>query len=229
MSGATLLMIIPVVQRPHRAAPVFESIQRATPPGVARVLFVGNHGDEPEHEACRATGADLMVIGVRRDGDYARKVNAAYRASTEPLLFLGADDLDFHPGWFEAVMRRIDAGAAVVGTNDLGNPRVMRGEHATHCVVTRDYVDRFGTIDQPGEVLHEGYAHEYCDDELVGTAKMRQAWAFAEDAHVEHLHPNWLGSDGKPKAPSDHLYSDQRRRMRQSRPLYLRRRQMWTQ
>lgn len=218
----TVLIIIPVIERPHRAAPVVESIRRSTPDGSYRVLFVGNHGDEPEHEACRATGADLLVIEPRRPGDYARKVNTAYRLSDEPLLLLGADDLEFRPGWLEAVQRRVDAGAHVVGTNDLGNPRVIRGEHATHCVVTRVYADERGTIDRPGEILHEGYDHEWCDDELVGTAKHRGVWAFADDAVIEHLHPNWS------KAPTDHLYDDQRRRMRASRPLYLRRRRLWT-
>lgn len=225
---AQVLIIIPVVERPHRAAPVVDSIRRATPEGAYRILFVGNPGDEPEHEAVRATGEQLIVIDRRRQrGDYQRKINTAHRCSTEPLLFLGADDLDFRPGWFEAVQRVLDTGARVVGTNDLGNPRVIRGEHATHCVVTRRYVDEFGTIDRRGYVLHEEYDHEFCDDELVGTAKKRGVWAFAEDAVVEHLHPHWSHPDGTPKAETDHLYAAQQQRMRRSRQVYNVRRHLW--
>lgn len=219
---AQMVVIIPVVERPHNAAPVVESIRAATPDGAVRILFVGNQGDTVEHEACRATGCDLMILERERlRGDYQRKINLAYRETLEPVLFLGADDLRFHPGWFEAVMTEVDAGFHVVGTNDLGNARVMRGEHATHCAVTRRYVDDFGTIDQPRAVLHEGYHHEYCDDELVGTAQFRGVWSFAADAIVEHLHPNWQ------KAPMDHLYQEQPFRMQASRNLYRHRRQLW--
>ena len=218
-----ILIIIPVLRRPHRAAPVVESIRKATPEGAARVLFVGTTGDAAEHEACKATGADLMVLpGEHQPGDYARKINAAYQASAEPLLFLGADDIDFRPGWLAAAERVMtETGAGVVGTNDLGNPRVMRGDHATHCVVSRVYADEFGTVDEPGKIMHEGYVHEFADDEMVGTAKKRRRWAFAADSIVEHLHPSWN------KAPTDALYDAQADRMRQSRALYLSRMGMW--
>lgn len=221
-SRADILIVIPVLRRPHRAAPVLESIREATTLP-HRVLFVGSPGDDDEHQAVRDAGGDLLVIDrLPGRGDWARKIQAAYDTSDEPLIFLGADDLRFHPGWLEAALRALTPGIGVVGTNDLGNRRVIAGDHATHCVVTRDYVERFGTIDQPGQVLHTGYWHEYVDDELVGTAKMRGAWAFAADAVVEHLHPNWN------KADSDGLYDQQRARMRDGLRIYQRRRHLWT-
>lgn len=219
---APVLVIVPVLRRPHRAVLVAESLAKATPQP-HRLLFVASPGDTAEHEAVRATGADLLVIDEPpMPGDYARKVNAAYRSSTEPLLFLGADDLEFHPGWLKAAVWKLTNGIGVVGTNDLGNPRVMAGLHATHSLVTRRYADDFGTIDRPGEILHEGYHHEYVDDELVGTAKRRGAWAFAAESIVEHLHPHWA------KAPTDPLYAAQAQRMRASRELFQRRRRLWT-
>lgn len=215
-----LLIIIPVFDRPHRAAPVLESAKAATP--AASVLFVGNPGDEAEHEAVRAAGGDLLVIEHERlSGDYARKINTAYRLTTHPLLFLAADDVHFHPGWFERVASRLGDGIEVVGTNDLGNRRVMAGVHSTHTLVTRNYVDTQGTIDGPGEVLHEGYAHEYVDDEFIETAKMRGAFAHATDAIVEHLHPFWE------KAPTDPLYDAHWQRMRMGRLVYNNRRHRW--
>jgi hypothetical protein len=98
----------------------------------------------------------------------------------------------------------------------------MAGDHSTHSLVTREYVDKFGTIDEPGVVLHEGYHHEFVDDEFVQTAMFRGMWAFAEDSHVEHLHPNWN------KAPSDRLYRMQRRRMRLGKRVYAERKHLWT-
>lgn len=223
MAGtAEVVIIVPVLRRPRNAQRLVTSVVSSTDEGVARVLFVGSPGDDEEHAACRRTGCDLLVIDRRpATGDWARKINEAYRRTTEPYLFLGADDVLFRPGWWPAARRHLDAGAEVVGTNDLGNPRVMRGEHATHFVVARSYVDRCGTIDQRGVVLHEGYAHEMVDDEFLQTAEYRGVYAFAEDCHVEHLHPNWG------KADSDPLYAAQRARMRQGRRLWLQRRHLW--
>lgn len=215
-----LVIIVPMLGRAHRVVPLLESIHATC---TARVLFAVSPGDPAVHRAIDAAGEQRVTVERHAVGDYARKVNTAYRASSEPLVFTGADDLLFHPGWFEAATAKLAPGIGVVGTNDLGSPRVVRGDHATHSLVTRDYADRFGTIDEPGAVLHEGYIHEYVDDELVGTAKARGAWAFAVEARVEHLHPNW-----NPAVPMDALYAEQPRRMRLSRSLYQRRQRLWT-
>jgi len=219
-----VLVVVPVLRRPHNAAPLAESLAAATPEGAYRLLFVASPGDTAEHDACKATGADLLVIDRPvMPGDWARKINTAHRSSDEPILFLGADDLRFHPGWLESAESKLAEGAQVVGTNDLGNARVMSGDHATHMLVTRAYVDEHGTIDEPGKVLHEGYPHEWVDDEMVATAKMRGVWAHATGSIVEHLHPNWG------KAPMDPLYAAQRLRMAQGRLVFERRRHLWEQ
>lgn len=120
------------------------------------------------------------------DGDYARKVNLAYRESAEPYLFLGADDLNFHEGWDTEALRFSDHG--VVGTNDLHNPRVLAGRHSTHSLVSRRYADEYGIIDGPG-ILCEKYSHQWVDDELVATAQARGEFHFCAESVVEHLHP----------------------------------------
>lgn len=220
MDGATLI-VVPVLRRPHRVAPLLEDIEAATPEP-HRVLFACTTGDTAELAAVRKAGAEHFVIPWQR-GDFARKVNTAYTRSTEPYLFMGADDLHFHPGWLTKALARLeDERVGVVGTNDLGNPRVMRGVHSTHSLVTRAYVDRHGTIDEPGKVLHEGYWHEYCDDEFVETSWKRKAWAFAADSIVEHLHPSWG------KGEMDALYAENTARMRIGKRLFLKRRPMWT-
>jgi hypothetical protein len=217
LDGAACVVLVPVLRRPHRVAPLVESLNGQ------KALFICSPDDHAEQEAVRAVGADLIVLDRQpAPGDYARKIQAGFDATTEPLVFLAADDLKFHPGWLEAAIAKLAAGIGVVGTNDLGSQRVMAGEHSTHSLVTREYVNRFGVIDQPGQVLHEGYPHEFVDDELVQTAMSRNAWAFAFDSHVEHLHPNWG------KAPSDDLYAMQRKRMESGRRVYLRRKRLWT-
>lgn len=218
--NSDLVILVPMLGRPHRVAPLLESIQSTTPG--ARVLFLLTCNDHPVIREVCGTDAEWIDIPYHPVGDYARKINTGYRETTEPLIFMGADDLLFHPGWIEEVRKCLTEGVGVVGTNDLGNPRVTSGGHSTHSIVTRWYVDKCGLIDRPGAVLYEGYLHEYIDDELVETAKHRGMWTMAIDAHVEHLHPNWG------KAPLDPLYRQQQNRMTRGRNLYLTRRRLWT-
>lgn len=221
MSGSALI-VVPVLRRPHRVEPLFASIVEATPEP-HRVLFVGTEGDTAQLDAVRSVGADLEVLPPNPVGDYARKINRALAISDEPYLFTGADDLRFHPGWLTAALRPMaDPRIGIVGTQDLApTERARTGQHATHFLVRRTYALERGTIDERGKIFHEGYPHEYVDDELVGTARKRGAWAFAGDAVVEHLHPHWG------KADTDALYDAQAERMAAGRKIYRRRRWLW--
>lgn len=216
MTTAGLVILVPVLRRPQSVAPLLESIHTST--ASARVLFIGDPGDTAEHDAIARAGAEMIATG----GNYAQKINTGVRHTTEPYLFAGADDLRFHPGWLEAALEVMErTGAGLVGTQDLCNARVIAGEHATHFLLARWYA-QLPTIDgQPGPCF-EGYEHEFVDDELIGTARERGAYAFAPGAIVEHLHPD-VG-----KAPTDALYAAQGARMRRSRPLFQSRTPLWT-
>lgn len=181
------------------------------------MLFLTDPHDEAEKAAIRAARGEMVDVA----GNYAVKINTGIRLTREPLVFLGADDLHFHEGWLSAAAAKLTDTIGLVGTNDLCNRRTMRGEHATHFLMARWYAE-LGTIDgKPGPVC-ELYPHEWCDDELVATARRRGAWAHAGDSIVEHLHPQ-VG-----KAPMDSLYAAQRRRMRLGRRIFDRRRALWT-
>src|SRR5690606_17291779 len=123
------------------------------------------------------------------------KINYAYRRTTADWIFCGADDIRFHPGWLDPLPALHELGYGVVGTNDLGNPRVWCGQHATHFFVRRAYARRFGVVDQPDAILHEGYRHSCADDECVQTAIARGAFAPCPTSIVEHLHPFWGKAD----------------------------------
>jgi glycosyltransferase involved in cell wall biosynthesis len=199
-TDSDLVILIPVLRRPHRVAQLMESIRACTPG--ARVVFMCTPDDDDEIAEVDRVGCERMTIPMEPDGDYARKINTGYRTTTEPLIFTAADDLRFHPGWFEAATARLTepADVGVVGVNDLGSRRVRAGEHATHFLVTRDYVDTYGVIDAPRAVFCEVYHHFFVDDEMVATARHRGAWAMASDAVVEHLHHYYS------KAPFDEIY-----------------------
>ncbi len=218
-AGDPVVILIPVLRRPHRVAPLLASIVEATPEP-HRVLFIVEALDVEERAALDRACAEHVVV-ERQRRSYARKINAGYRSSVEPLLFLAADDLAFHLGWLPAARAKLGGPVQVVGTNDLLNPRVLAGEHATHSLVTRAYCDELGTIDEPGKVLHEGYGHDYVDDEFVATARVRGAYAHAHDSIVEHLHP-WAG-----KAPSDSTYRIGRAKSAGGRRLFEHRQHLW--
>lgn len=184
---ARTLVVVPVLHRPQNVAPLMESLRAST--GLADVLFVVEPDDTGEIAAVVAAGGNY----IEHAGTFAQKVNAAYRHSGDgyPYLFLTGDDVRFRAGWLDhAQFIATKYGAQVVGTNDLGNPRVVRGEHATHMLISTDYIATYGASwDGPGVVCHEGYRHWFVDDEIVTVAKRRSAFMSAPGSIVEHLHP----------------------------------------
>jgi len=217
-----IVIIIPVLRRPWRVQPLVDSIEANTL-AEHRTLFVASPGDDDEIAAINDVGAEWIETPEQYpSGDYARKINLAYRASWEPLMFLGADDLCFHPDWFEKASAKFGGDIGVVGTNDLGNRRVMQGVHATHSLVSREYIDRHGTIDEPHKVLHEGYQHNWVDTEFVGTAQHRGAFISARESVVEHLHPHWNAD-----VPVDSTYEHGLSGFERDRRYYLGRQHLW--
>lgn len=219
MDNSDLVAVIPMLGRAHRVEPLLRSFEEHTPG--ARILFVLSTNDIEVRREVERVGREWISLAYQPVGDYAKKINAGYRHTTERLIFTGADDLRFCPGWLEAARVFDRPGVGVIGTNDLGNPRCIAGTHSTHTLITREYADDYGVIDQRGAIYCELYPHEYMDDELIETAKHRSAFAMAINSHVEHLHPNWG------KGPMDATYAQQSMRMRRGRAIYQGRRRLW--
>jgi hypothetical protein len=155
--------------------------------GLATVYAVAGLEELEAAEAWKQAGAQVLTGDV---ATFAERMNLGYRETTEPWLFLTGDDVRFESGWLNHAQYAARGRVHVVGTNDLGNPRVTSGEHATHMLVRRSYVDEVGASwDGPGNVAHEGYWHWFVDDEIVTAAKQRGVWAYAPNSVVEHLHP----------------------------------------
>ncbi|HEY5988430.1 MAG TPA: hypothetical protein VIV12_18940 [Streptosporangiaceae bacterium] len=184
-------VLVPVLGRPQHAEPFMASLRAST--GLATCYAICDADDRDAINAWKAAGAIVLGItaGGNAPGTFAEKVNIGYRESQAPWLLLVGSDVRFHPGWWDHALAAAEGDRFhVIGTNDLGNPRVMAGEHATHPVVRRSYVDERGASwDGPGVVTHEGYAHWHVDDELVTVAKQRGVWTPALASRVEHLHP----------------------------------------
>lgn len=191
-------VIVPVLKRPQNAEPFMRSLRAST--GLATAYAVAGRDDEETAAAWKAAGAELLLGDDERVDDvgpvattFAQRVNLGYRQTREPWLFITGDDVKFHAGWLDHAQHVADVlDAHVVGTNDLGNPRVIAGEHATHLLIRRSYIDEVGASwDGPGVVCHEGYRHNFVDDEVVTAAKQRGVWQMALGSIVEHMHPLW--------------------------------------
>lgn len=204
--------------RAEHVGPLVQSLKLST--DRARIMWLVSAGDATVLEEVHGRG-QVIILPRRESGDYAHKINVGVLNSTEPLIFLGASDIRFRAGWLETAEALMSDEIGVVGTNDLANPRTARG-HSTHTLVARWYAD-LGLIDGTPGLLYEGYQHEFCDDELVGSARKRNAYRHCPESHVEHLHPQFRAG-----GRWDESYRGQQQRMRLSAPEFQKRRRLWT-
>jgi hypothetical protein len=215
-------VIVPVLQRPGNAQPLVDSLVASG--ADARITFIATSGDRAQIAACEATGCLTLIVGwAAGAGDFARKINWGFTHTTADLVFMGADDLDFHPRWDTIAARMMRGNIGVVATNDKANRQVMRGEFGTHCLISRAYIDEYGGTAEgtPGVVLHEGYDHNFVDRELCEVAASRKRYAFAAQSVVQHRHPLWRTADWDP------TYHKALARFSEDQRLFVRRSRLW--
>lgn len=142
--------------------------------------------DDDAAKAWAEQGANVRFADGR---SFACKINAGFRGTAALWILMVGDDVRFHDGWLDALMAKADeTDADVIGTNDLGTG--VSDWFSPHPLINREYVDEQGASwDGPGIVCHEGYRHNYVDNEILAVAQQRGAWAMAWDAVIEHMHP----------------------------------------
>lgn len=229
---AAITVLAPVLGRPQNAAPLAASLRAST--SRAELIFICSPGDDAQITACiEVSEPDFCDVWTaawpQGPGDYARKINWAYRErgldmdGVPQLVLLGADDISFQTGWLEAVeavAAEYDVG--VIGTDDGANPAVVAGLHSTHPVVRRGYIDRYGgVVGMPGTVYSTSYHHQYVETELIQTAMARGCYYHCHAAHVPARHPLWR------TAPDDATYALGRERYREDARLYESRKRLW--
>ncbi len=219
---APTAVVVPVLGRPHRVAPLVESF-RASMARDATLYFVADDTDADELAAIRdvaQAGTDVQLIVADELVTFPRKANLAYQVTAEPWLFLCGDDVHFHRGWLWKALREARDRYSLVATNDGFNPRVLRGDHATHPLIRRAWVEERGASwDGPGTLCHEGYRHWFVDEEWTTRAKIDRVFTWARHSMVEHLH-HLAG-----KAEIDNTYRQAEWAMFDDRDLFLARAQ----
>lgn len=229
MSAKKCAVLVPTLGRPGNVAPLVASHHAAEQS--SRLVFICNHEDAPTITAVRsamrkAPAREVALVIVPWEGgtyaDWARKLNHTWPLVKEEWRLHAADDVHFHPGWLdEALLVAAHFNnVCVVGTNDLGNPRVRAGVHATHQLVHSDYWE-CGTADEAGKVVTEVYHHNFVDDEFVQTAIARGTYASARSSVIEHFHPDWG------KAEDDATYRMGKSQFGRDAVLFNSRRHLW--
>lgn len=177
---ASVVAIVPTLGRPWALRPLAEAFAQTT--GGHRILLVVDEDDRETWDALPLDGHP-EVVALEHSGSYPQKLNAGIRATQEPLLLIGADDIRPHPGWLENAKAKLSDQVGFVSLNDLGNLDVMAGRYATFALIARWYAEL--------EPYDESFHHNGCDVDASLRAKARGAFAYAEDAVMEHLHPNY--------------------------------------
>jgi len=187
----TVDIIIPTLKRPGNVLVVTDDIRRYTPRRSYRITFVTDEDDAKTNEVIQTLVAGLDVNRIVRSGTFPKKINTAVAVTEGDWVLCCGDDVKFKPGWYEATVEATKLDKAVIGTNDK-TPRTRNRDHATAQLVRRDYIEHPGAAwREPGHVFHEGYHHQYADNELCNLAWKRGEWHFADDIVIEHPHPVW--------------------------------------
>lgn len=193
-------VIVPILGRPHHAEPFMDSLKASRAPYAKVYAVVDTHHSDSWEVSQAWLKAGAVVIWFddkgRGPGTFAEKVNHAYRHTDEPWLQLVGSDVEFHSKWLDYAQHAARDGAHVIGTNDLYNQAVLFGITSAHPMIRREYIkERGASWDGPGIVCHEGYRHNFVDAEIVAAATIRNVWAFARHAVIEHMHHLWGQAD----------------------------------
>lgn len=200
MTQFNITVLVPVLNRPKNVKSFIESFLNKTPENRADLLFITNADCQDEiNEINNFSGP--INIGIAPDDtiSWAKRINWGINHSKQthhfsesaPWLLCCADDVLFHDNWFELAESAAVGFDGILGTNDLGHPATIGGWHSTHPLVSRNYVETMGTMDEPGKLCHEGYIHNYVDLEFIHTAMKRGKWKHEPKCIIEHIHPSW--------------------------------------
>jgi glycosyltransferase involved in cell wall biosynthesis len=228
MSNFNITVIIPVLNRPKNVETFINSFVKNTDTSRADLLFVTSASCQEEiQEINKFTGNITVAIAPDDVISWGKRINWGINYSNThhhfstpaPWILCCADDVVFHPNWFEEAEKASVNFDGIIGTNDLGHPATIGGWHTTHPIVSRNYVMTQGTMDEVGKFCHEEYFHNYVDVEMVHTAMKRGAWKHVPQCIIEHIHPAWN------KALWDDVYEKGQEKMPLDRDLWTLRKQ----
>ena len=209
-SKQKVAILIPTLGRPHRIAPVIDNIREVTPE-LHEIYFMTS--DKDSIKIIKDKGAvHIPDVG---NTDLITRTNALFKATTEPFVYTGSDDVFFHNGWLTELLKHTDKYSVLV-PNDLLNP------NGTQALISREYVNNYSCcIDTPEVIYYPGYKHAYADNEQFETAQYRGVFKKVDTSIVEHLHPD------AEKSEVDSTYQEAWSKSNDGLKMYLSRKHLW--
>ena len=208
-----IAIFIPTLFRPHNVERVIDSIRNTT--DIPYEIYLMCPKDDFE------TISVIEKFGCKYwtdEGDmrFVKRIQFMYENTDEEWFLTGADDLVFQPFWFEQAIEYMDS-ASVISFDDQCNPNLP----GTNFLIKREYIEKYsGVVDSPNTVFHQGYYHNYCDNELVAVASRRGQFAKSQGI-IKHYHPT------VDRAPWDGVYMMAQSYMIDDANLFASREKLW--
>jgi hypothetical protein len=179
-------ILIPSLNRPQRLQATIEAIHANTSEPHTIMFCVS---DPESRDILDAAGEWYLDDSDVEDRRYVTRMNKLVRyLDGAETIFYGSDDVIHHPGWLTNALKVMETGPDVVVVNDLHNAR------GTQALMRRSYLSN-AVFDAPGDAFHDGYLHNFADNEQHFTAYMHRTYERAMDSVVEHLHPIFRASN----------------------------------
>jgi glycosyltransferase involved in cell wall biosynthesis len=211
-------ILIPTYKRPHRIKEVIDNIRSVTNMDLAEIVFIVEEDDYEVVNECKKY--EEKIIFNKRIKSYAGAMNTAVRELDNEFFFAASDDFLFHKNWLEPLLT-YSVAYSVVGANDLGNPMVAAGQLAVSYLIKKSYLSR-AVLDSPGDMVFEGYLHNFTDTEMTQTAIFQNEYGYCPESIVEHMHPDFG------KSERDETYNKQNGTWEHDSNLYAQRSVMWS-
>ena len=192
-----IAILVPTYKRSQRLPAVAKNIHDNTKTPHT-IYFIVEPEDKASQEVIQGLGERLIINSA--PNTYVSAINTAYRQSTEPIIFCGADDLGFTKGWDEETLKDFaDPKIQMVGYPDDW-PISKTGLHGSHFSVRRKYIEEVGGVEgEKNTIYFSEYHHMHCDIESENTAQKRGVWKQSK-AIINHIH--WTSN----KSPMDETY-----------------------
>lgn len=191
------IVLMPTIHRPEGLRRSLQSLKDTC--GLPAVV-VADPDDKGAQAIAKEFGANFTRTQAPKLGGNNAWNCALMAEPNHEAYFLGSDDVQFMPGWYEAVLRALDSigGDGFVGTNDTRWGRDMVNKICcTHYLMTRKFM-----IEHNGGVAAVPfYFNDWTDYETDRRARKAKKWIWAEDAVVKHL---WGGPRGDPAYAYSH-------------------------
>lgn len=187
MNGTNSLLAINIATlwRHHKLEGIVRNILATTNVSLKVYFVVEDNDTDSINEVNRLIEKGYPVVCVKSDKRNCNKaINVGFNASTEPFFGFCGDDCVFKPNWAEELMKVFEDPKIQVTCSWDG---LYDGGKSFYCM-RRNYILNFGTIDEPGKVIHEGYGHTWVDNEFLETAIHRGVFHYCPQSEVKHCH-----------------------------------------